>query len=131
MLHVTAQNGNQNGQSHQSDRHAAAIDSSTTYPFHQIVSARVEDEPLVSEESHRDGDEAGQETRIHISVADSGEKPVEEGKEAIAEYGVESANEQIAGELQDRLVCVWHQLEARQQFMRSFSVTRGRLSTRV
>ena len=85
MLQVTAQNGNQNGQSYESDRHAAAIDSNTTYPFDQVVSAGVEDEPLVSEESHRDGDEAGQEARIHISVADSGEKPVEEGKEAIAE----------------------------------------------
>ena len=105
MLQVASQDQNEDGQSYQPDRHTAAIDSDTTYPFDQIVSAGAEDKPLVAEESHRDGDEVRQNRGIHVAERpDPCERPIQKGKERVAKDSIESAYQQVADKLRQRFV---------------------------
>jgi len=104
---MTAKDRNKDGQSYNSDRNAAAIDTNTSHPFNQIVSASAKDKPFVSEEGRRDGYGAGQDTGEYVAIFNQpGERPVQECEQPIAEYGVESAHQTVANELRERLVGV-------------------------
>lgn len=55
-IEMMAKDGDEDGHGSQANQHRGSINADTADPFNQVVSSRAEDEPLVSEEGHRDPD---------------------------------------------------------------------------
>ena len=96
----TAQNGNQDRQACQPNKRAGSVDSETANPLCQVIAARAEDEPFVVEKRNRDGDDVRENCSIHVAErAQTGKEPIEECEDAVAENGIETANEKVTDEL--------------------------------
>lgn len=129
--------GHEDRHARESNQRGCAINSDTANPFRQVIAMGVEDEPLIAQEGDGDGNEAGEEGRVHITeAAHTRKQPIEENKETVAKYGVKSSYEQVAENLPKRFVIacthgVGGLAGVSSILMRSFSVTSGRRRTRV
>lgn len=104
VLHADFEQRNKDWHSNEPDDHAAAINSDATNPLFQVVPSCSEDNPFVPQKRNGDSDDARQEGGVHIAVpAEASDKePVQQSKEPVPEYGVESAHHQIAREFKER-----------------------------
>ena len=60
----------QHGKESSGEQHAGAVDADAADPFFKVMAVRLENKPLISQKSERDGEQIRDEARENISVGD-------------------------------------------------------------